>query len=96
MNLLDDFKRFVTDAQSGSQYTNWAAANPSESARWKTFRDAILAGQRPAPPTMTTAHGRELIDAGVLYLDASLLVPQLRVTITGKPQVGALLRAAIV
>lgn len=71
MSLLDDFKRFVTDAQSGSQFATWAATNHAELLRWQSFRDAILAGKRPAFPVMTTGHGRELIDAGRLYLDAT-------------------------
>lgn len=90
--LLSDFKRFVTDAESGGQYTTWASANPAEAFRWLAFRNAILIGSRPPVPLMTTAHGRELVDAGVLYLDA---IP-LRVTVSGKPLAGMTLTAAIV
>jgi hypothetical protein len=65
VTAIDDFKQFVADAQSGSQYAKWAHDNPSDLGRWQTFRDAILAGQSPAAPTMTTDHGRELVDAAV-------------------------------
>lgn len=84
MTALDDFKKFVADAERGQQYKNWAndncgkaidknatIENPvegSDLAKWYAFRDAILAGQRPNAPIMNTAHGDELIDAGVMYL----------------------------
>lgn len=75
MTLLDDFKRFVADAEAGTQFKTWAHDNPGDLSRWQTFRDAIVAGQRPAVPTMATPHGRELIDAGAQYLDATALAP---------------------
>lgn len=65
MTALDDFKQFVADAESGSQYAKWAQQNQGELGRWQAFRDAVLAGQSPLPPTMTTPHGRELVDAAV-------------------------------
>lgn len=71
VNLLDDFKQFVSDAEAGDQYKKWAKDNPGELSRWTNFKKAILAGQRPSPPSMVTPHGRELIDAGVLYLHAT-------------------------
>jgi hypothetical protein len=97
MTLLDDFKRFVVDAESGSQYAKWAHDNPGELGRWQAFRDLILAGARPALPVMTTAHGRELVDAGVVYLDAT--VPPavaLKVAVTGTARQGSTLTARIV
>jgi hypothetical protein len=75
VTALDDFKRFVTDAESGSQYAKWAHDNPGDLGRWQAFRDLILSGARPAPPAMTSAHGRELVDGGLLYLDATAPAP---------------------
>lgn len=43
-------------------------------AKWYAFRDAIVAGQRPTVPAMSSPHGRELIDAGVQYLDATVTI----------------------
>ncbi len=65
MNL---FQQFVRDAEAGAQYAKWAVDNPGEVARWHGYRDSLLAGNRPAAPVMLTPHGRELIDAGLLYL----------------------------
>lgn len=112
MAALDDFKKFVTDAQSSGSYANWARdnhgdanysiTNPgpgSDLALWYAFRDALLAGQRPAAPSMHTAFGRELIDGGILYLDATPPVtpppPPLKITISGTAQVGKTLTAVI-
>lgn len=91
--LLDDFKRFVVDAESGTQYAAWQRDNggytdkqkrevplpeptpTSDAGKWFAYRDAILAGGRPTAPTMATAHGRELIDAGLIYLNATAPAP---------------------
>lgn len=79
MTSLADFQRFIADAEARradgttdptSQYAKWAQDNPGELGRWQAFRDLVLGGLRPTPPTMTTPHGRELIDGAVLYLDA--------------------------
>jgi hypothetical protein len=48
-----------------------APTSSSDAGKWFAFRDAILAGAHPAVPLLSSAHGRELADAGVLYLDAS-------------------------
>jgi len=93
VSLLDDFKRFVADAEAGTQYAKWAHDNPGELARWQTFRDALLAGERPDPPTMLTPHGRELVDAGLVYLDATAAT--LKVTIAGTPEEGNVLTAEV-
>lgn len=71
MTLLDDFRSFVDDAQTGTQYQKWARDNPGEVTRWSSFRDALLSGQRVQPPIMLTPHGEELVDGGVLYLHAT-------------------------
>lgn len=74
MSLLDDFKRFVADAEAGSQFAAWKRDNKADYARWATFRDAILSGVVGPRPTMSTAHGRELVDVGLMYLDATPVV----------------------
>lgn len=66
MTALDDFKQFIVDAETGSQYAKWAQQNPGEVARWSAFKSGILAGAFPGAPAMTTPHGRELVDAGLL------------------------------
>jgi hypothetical protein len=97
MTALDDFKRFVTDAESGTQYAKWAHDNPGDLGRWQAFRDLILNGSRPAAPTMATAHGRELVDAGVQYLDATAPpVVALKVAVSGTARQGQTLTARIV
>lgn len=100
MSLLDDFRKFVGDAEAGTQYAKWARDNPGDLARWQIVRDAILKGGRPPIPAMLTAHGRELIDVAVLYLNATKPTPTpapvLRATITGHAQEGSTLTGAIV
>lgn len=72
MPLLDDFAAFVTDAQAAAYYRKWTRDNPHLSAAWETFRDGILAGNRPALPDMgRNRYGCALVDAGSLYLDAT-------------------------
>lgn len=87
MAALDDFKKFVTDAQSSGSYANWARDNHgpkndpnysistpkpgSELQLWYAARDAIVAGGRPALPTMVSPFGRSLIDAAREHLDAT-------------------------
>lgn len=96
MTLLDDFRQFVIDAEAGNQYAQWARQNPGELARWQAFRDAIVTGQRPVPPPMLTPHGRELVDAGKLYLNATApSPPALHVAISGSARQGSKLTAAI-
>lgn len=68
VTLLDDFKKFVKDAEGGTQFQKWAKDNPGELNRWNLFKNEILKGNRPTAPAMLTPHGRELIDAGILYL----------------------------
>jgi hypothetical protein len=96
VSAIDDFRRFVSDAESGAQYQKWASQNPGELARWQTFRDAVLAGQTPAAPVMTTAHGRELVDAAVEteHFRALEQTHALTVTVTGTARVGQKLTAA--
>ncbi len=62
------FDQFVTDAEAGAQYAKWAHDNPGELARWQSYRDAIVAGGSPVAPVMLTPHGRELVDAGLMWL----------------------------
>lgn len=69
--LLDAFKKFVFDAESGQQFSKWAHDNPGEVQRWNGFRDAVIAGEKPLTPVMKTPHGWELVDAGNIYLSAA-------------------------
>jgi hypothetical protein len=82
--LADDFAQFVTDIQASNSYLafardnhggkGYAVDNPktgSELQKWMVFRDQLLRGTRPLPPAMVTAIGKALVDAGVLYLDAT-------------------------
>lgn len=71
MSLLDDFEQFVKDAEAGTQYASWVRDNPVDASRWNAFATAIVNGGRPKVPTMSTPHGRELVDAAVEYLDAT-------------------------
>jgi hypothetical protein len=86
--LADDFAQLVTDSQASSGYLAWARDNHggkgysidnpktgSELQKWMVFRDQLLRGTRPIPPTMTTAMGKWLVDGGVLYLDATAPTP---------------------
>jgi hypothetical protein len=86
--LDDDFAQIVTDSQASSGYLAWARDNHggkgysidnpktgSELQKWMVFRDQLLRGTRPVPPTMTTAMGKWLVDGGVLYLDATVPAP---------------------
>lgn len=95
MTLLDDFRRFVTDAEAGAQYAKWAHDNPGDLARWHVVRDAILAGGRPPLPAMLTPRGRELIDAAREHLDATAPAA-LRVVVAGRAADGQTLTARIV
>lgn len=72
MTPLDDFKQTVVDAESAAYYSKWFTANKQLAAKWVAFRDAILAGSRPAVPAMgLNYYGRMLVDFGVQYLDAT-------------------------
>lgn len=83
--LADDLAQFINDVQASNAYLAWARDNHggkgysidnpktgSELQKWMVFRDQLLRGTRPVPPAMVTAFGRAIVDAGVLYLDATL------------------------
>jgi hypothetical protein len=65
---------FVPNIQSGEYHKKWVRANPGETARWVAFRDAVIAGQQPVPPVMSTYYGRALIAAGKEHM--SLVMAQ--------------------
>lgn len=75
-----DFQRFIHDAEDGQQYAKWAQQNPGDLARWRAYRDAILQGLSPAPPSMSTPHGRELVDAGIMCVNFRALERTIVVT----------------
>ena len=75
MSVLDEFKTFVTTLTGTSTYKNWCAKSPGDCTRWKTYSQAILAGQTPSTPTMTTGFGKALVQVGAI-------------TLTQKPSVG--------
>jgi hypothetical protein len=62
---------FVLAAEKVSYYGKWVRANPAESLKWASFRDAIVAGQNPEPPVMQTYYGAMLVSAGQMALDES-------------------------
>ena len=87
-DLLADFQEFVADMQASNAYHAWARDNHggtgysidnpktgSELQKWMVFRDQILRGTRPTPPSMVTALGKGLVDEGVMYLDATAAPP---------------------
>lgn len=74
MSLLDDYKRFSTDARASSYFRSWTKSNPRESTSWLTFDSALKAGQQPTPPTLVTSYGKSLVDAGIIYLNGSPVV----------------------
>lgn len=69
--LMADFQTFVTDVEKSSAFTTWAKSQPADAATWNTYSRAILAGQVPATPAMTSPFGVALVDVGVLALDAA-------------------------
>lgn len=94
MAPLDDFKRFVNDAQAAAYYSRWALSNPVAATKWTLFRDQILAGKRPAVPDMgANFYGRQLVDGGILYLNATAAV--LTVRVTGECRQGGVLKAVV-
>lgn len=97
MTLLEDFKKFVTDTQNEAYYKKWIHDSPILASKWYSFRDAILAGQRPTPPDMgNNFYGKSLVDTGLIYLNATAPPPyKINMTISGTAQVGNKLLAGI-
>lgn len=78
MSDLDTFRdEFVPNIQGFNKlsYTTWKRSNPGEATRWETYRDGILAGQSPSPPTMATKFGKALVAAGELVSASSPPLP---------------------
>jgi hypothetical protein len=61
------FKAFVTDIQASPYYGAWRRGWP-EYKGWTVYRNAILSGSVPAPPTFVSGFGQSLVDAGQMYL----------------------------
>lgn len=69
------FAQFVQQAQSVPYYGKWASANGrSDTLKWAAFRDALLRGETPTPPSMATAYGKSLVTAGKEHMAVSHLV----------------------
>jgi hypothetical protein len=65
-----DFRRFLLDLDASPEYATWCAANtPGDCNTWTTYVAAILGGGTPAPPSMSTAFGMALADAGIIALE---------------------------
>lgn len=73
-----DFARFLNDLAASPEYTDWCTANPTDCSTWQTYRDRILAGGTPSPPTMATAFGTALVAAGILALDGIVVCRRTR------------------
>lgn len=65
---LTDFKNFIADLLGSSTYTNWAKNHATDAAAFVTYYKAILAGETPTAPTMTTVFGKALVESGLLAL----------------------------
>lgn len=66
---------FVPNAEGVAYHGKWLAANKNGDApRWAAYRDALLRGEKPAPPAMATKYGRELVAAGKQHVSISNLV----------------------
>ena len=66
---------FLPNIQGAPYHAKWAAANAGGDApKWRVFRDALLAGQTPVVPSMTTKYGRALVAAGKEHMSISHFV----------------------
>lgn len=66
---LDTFRdEFVPNVQGFNKlsYSSWKSSNPGEAQKWETYRDALIAGQTPTAPALTTKFGKALVAAGKL------------------------------
>ena len=75
---IDIFKNeFVPNIESFNKlsYTTWKNNNPLEAQKYEAYRDAIIAGQSPAPPTLITKFGQALVAAGQLVQQSTPLPP---------------------
>lgn len=66
---------FVPNIEGASNHAKWVAANKAGDApKWRAFRDALLAGQSPTPPSMATKYGKALVAAGKEHMSISHFV----------------------
>lgn len=69
MNDLDIFRtEFLPAAEKHKRVSmeSWSKSAPADYARWIAYRDGLLRGESPAPPSMTTEYGKHLVAAGKL------------------------------
>ena len=69
------FAGYVANAEAVPYHSKWENANKNGDApKWHSFRDSLLAGQAPAPPSMATRYGKALVGAGRQHMSISRLV----------------------
>lgn len=63
-NIFKD--EFVPNIQTHNRtsYAQWKQSNPGEAAKWEKYRDDLIAGKKPVPPTMATKYGKALVAGG--------------------------------
>ena len=59
---------YLANAERVPYHAKWVKANPKEVQRWLPFRDAVLAGDSPPAPAMSTRYGRALVAAGEMQI----------------------------
>lgn len=64
----------LTDAKL-VRYRDWERANPGEASAWNTYRDALLRGEDPPVPVMSTSFGKMLVAAGTMAGPQSAVPP---------------------
>jgi hypothetical protein len=73
MSIFQD--EFVPHMEASNQYKKWAQANPGESAKWRSYRDACISHvgghEAPAAPKLATSFGKALVDAGELHVSVT-------------------------
>ena len=78
MTDLDIFKNeFVPNIESHAKlsFASWQKTAPIDYARWVAFRDAILRGETPVAPLMTTKYGKALVATGKMAYDVVVPPP---------------------
>lgn len=66
---------YVPNAEGVPYHKSWAKQNPGEAAKWKAYRDAVIAHAKdtsaPAKPSMATKYGKALIAAAELHMSVT-------------------------
>lgn len=65
---------YLPNIQADASYEKWSRGKRSEIRTWENFRDAVLAGWQPTPPTMPSDYGRALVAAGAMHMNIARLV----------------------